>query len=87
VIYPEGVHVESYPLVSVVTPSFNQAQFIEETLRSVELQRYRPIHQVVIDGGSTDGTVDLLKRWGERAWTGLYVRVDLRAGSRACGRS
>jgi glycosyltransferase involved in cell wall biosynthesis len=66
VIYPEGVHVESYPLVSVVTPSFNQAQFIEETLRSVELQRYRPIHQVVIDGGSTDGTVDLLKRWEER---------------------
>jgi glycosyltransferase involved in cell wall biosynthesis len=52
-----------HPLVSVVTPSFNQAQFIEETLRSVELQRYRPIHQIVIDGGSTDGTVELLKRW------------------------
>jgi glycosyltransferase involved in cell wall biosynthesis len=58
--------VESYPLVSVVTPSFNQAQFIEETLRSVELQRYRPIHQIVIDGGSTDETVELLKRWEER---------------------
>lgn len=50
-------------LVSVVTPSFNQAQFIEETLRSVELQEHRPIHQIVIDGGSTDGTVSLLKRW------------------------
>jgi len=50
-------------LVSVVTPSFNQAQFIEETLRSVELQHYRPIHQIVIDGGSTDGTVELLKQW------------------------
>jgi glycosyltransferase involved in cell wall biosynthesis len=53
----------SNPIVSIVTPSYNQAQFLEETLRSVELQRYRPIHQIVIDGGSTDSSVDLLKRW------------------------
>ena len=50
-------------LVSIVTPSFNQARFLEETLRSVELQDYRPIHQIVIDGGSTDGSVELLERW------------------------
>jgi glycosyltransferase involved in cell wall biosynthesis len=55
--------MKNNPLVSVVTPSFNQVGFIEETLRSVELQYYRPIHQIVIDGGSTDGTVELLKRW------------------------
>jgi len=55
--------MHSSPLISVVTPSFNQAQFLEETLRSVERQRYRPIQQIVIDGGSSDGTVDLLKRW------------------------
>lgn len=55
--------MKSNPLVSVVTPSFNQARFLEETLRSVELQRYRPIHQIVIDGGSTDGSVELLERW------------------------
>jgi glycosyltransferase involved in cell wall biosynthesis len=53
-------------LVSVITPSFNQAKFLEETLRSVELQNHRPIHQIVIDGGSTDGTVDLLKGWAAR---------------------
>jgi hypothetical protein len=53
----------SNPLVSVVTPSFNQAQFLEETLRSVELQDYRPIHQIVIDGGSKDGSVTLLQAW------------------------
>lgn len=53
----------SHPLVSIVTPSFNQARFLEETLRSVELQRYRPIQQIVIDGGSTDGSVELLDRW------------------------
>jgi glycosyltransferase involved in cell wall biosynthesis len=55
--------MKANPLVSVVTPSFNQARFLEETLRSVELQRYRPIHQIVIDGGSTDGSVELLERW------------------------
>lgn len=51
------------PLVSVVIPSFNQAEFLEEALRSVALQDYRPIEQIVIDGGSRDGTVDLLRRW------------------------
>lgn len=51
------------PLVSVVTPSFNQAKFLREALLSVELQDYRPIHQIVIDGGSKDGSVELLKEW------------------------
>ncbi len=50
-------------LVSIITPSFNQAKFLLETLRSVELQRYRPIQQIVIDGGSSDGTVPLLQEW------------------------
>jgi len=53
-------------LVSVVTPSFNQARFLLETLRSVELQSHRPIHQIVIDGGSTDGTASLLQDWAAR---------------------
>jgi len=55
--------MESNPLVSIVTPSFNQRKFLAETLRSVELQHYRPVQQIVIDGGSTDGTVELLQRW------------------------
>ncbi len=49
-------------LVTIVTPSFNQAKFLEETIRSVFLQNYRPIQHVVVDGGSTDGSVDILKR-------------------------
>jgi glycosyltransferase involved in cell wall biosynthesis len=50
-------------LVTVVTPSFNQAAFLEETLQSVALQNHRPIQHVVVDGGSTDGSVDILKRY------------------------
>ncbi len=58
--------MSSGPLVSIVTPSFNQAKFLEETLRSVELQHHRPIQQIVIDGASTDRTVELLRGWAGR---------------------
>jgi glycosyltransferase involved in cell wall biosynthesis len=49
--------------ISIVTPSFNQAQFIEECLDSVQLQGYARVEHIVTDGGSTDGTVELLKRY------------------------
>jgi glycosyltransferase involved in cell wall biosynthesis len=50
--------------VSVVTPSFNQGQFIQRTLESVATQSGAEIDHVVFDGGSTDETVDVLKRFG-----------------------
>src|ERR1043166_3188133 len=51
----------SLPKVSIITPSFNQAIFLPETLRSLANQDYPNIENIVVDGGSTDGTVDLLK--------------------------
>jgi glycosyltransferase involved in cell wall biosynthesis len=53
------------PLISVVTPSFNQQRFIGEALASVQLQNYDNCEHLVIDGRSTDNTVDLLRNLTE----------------------
>ena len=54
------------PLVSIVTPSYNQARFLEDLLHSIQAQTYPRLEHLVIDGGSTDGTADVLRRAGGR---------------------
>jgi glycosyltransferase involved in cell wall biosynthesis len=54
------------PLVSIVTPSLNMAGFLPQTIESVLSQDYPEIEYVVMDGGSTDGTIEILKRYGDR---------------------
>jgi glycosyltransferase involved in cell wall biosynthesis len=52
--------------ISVVTPSFNQAQFFETTMASIHEQDYPDLEHIVIDGGSTDGSVEIIKRYSDQ---------------------
>jgi len=70
------------PLVSIITPSYNCGEYIEQTIESIKGQDYPNIQHIIVDGGSTDKTIDVLKKYSDTiSWisepdNGMYDAIN-----------
>lgn len=68
---PVMTNGKPWPKISIITPSFNQGQFLEETIRSVLMQNYPNLEYIIIDGGSNDDSVKIIKKY--EPWISYWV--------------
>ncbi len=84
-----NTHHPALPTISVITPSYNSAAYIERTIASVRLQDYPAAEHIVMDGGSDDGTVEILRRSDHLLWRsepdGGQSHAVNKAARLACG--